>query len=69
MEPTLKGISAAARAVRCSEATLRALDPILQPQRDSAGRRLFTDADIKKAREHLARPRRPVVGYVDTTGA
>ena len=51
------GISAAARRVGCAENTMRALDDVLQPFRDSAGRRLYTDQNILAARQHLGRRR------------
>jgi DNA-binding transcriptional MerR regulator len=52
-----KGISAAARAAECAEATLRELERrgVVHPIRDSAGRRLFDDNDIEAARRHLGR--------------
>lgn len=42
----------AARAVGCCTATLRAYerDGLLSPARDSAGRRIYTAADIERAR-------------------
>jgi hypothetical protein len=55
MDQTLKGISVAAREVPCAEGTLRAMDGVLNPIRDSAGRRLYTQANIEAARAHLAR--------------
>ena len=50
---TLYGISAAARKAGIAEGTLRDYDRrgIVQPLRDAAGRRLFTDAQIQRARE------------------
>lgn len=50
------GISGAAQACGCAEGTLRRLEArgIIHPTRDSAGRRLFTEADIAAARAHLA---------------
>ncbi len=51
------GISAAAREVPCAEGTLRALDRrgVIHPIRDTAGRRIFSAADIKSARDYLGR--------------
>jgi DNA-binding transcriptional MerR regulator len=60
----LHGTSSAARQVPCAEATLRGMEArgLLKPQRDSAGRRLFTEDDIAAARRlinrKLARPSR-----------
>ena len=53
----LHGISSAARQVPCAEGTLRGMEArgLLKPQRDTAGRRLFTDADIAAARELINR--------------
>jgi hypothetical protein len=51
MQQVLRGISKAARDVPCSEGTLRANDAKIQPLRDSAGRRLYTDEHIERARE------------------
>lgn len=53
----LYGISAAAQLVPCAEDTLRDLDSrgVIHPMRDSARRRLFTEADIKAARISLGR--------------
>jgi DNA-binding transcriptional MerR regulator len=55
METKSKGISAAAREVPCAENTLRELDRrgIVKPMRDSAGRRLFGDSDIRAARAYF----------------
>jgi hypothetical protein len=52
-----RGISGAAREVPCAEGTLRALERrgVITPIRDSAGRRLFSDANIFAARAHLGR--------------
>lgn len=52
----LRGISTAAREVGCAEATLRALEArgVLNPERDSTGKRLFDDVQIELARRHLA---------------
>jgi len=54
---TYRGISDAAHLVPCAEGTLRALERrgIITPIRDSAGRRLFVEADILAARQHLGR--------------
>jgi DNA-binding transcriptional MerR regulator len=49
----LRGISGAAREVPCAEGTLRAHDDVIQPLRDSAGRRLYDDEHIQRAREVL----------------
>jgi len=48
------GISAAVRQVPCAEITLRNYERkgIVNPERDSAGRRLFSDADIKAAQKY-----------------
>ena len=53
------GASGAARRVPCAEHTLREMDRrgIVCPIRDSAGRRLYSDADIVAARAYLARRR------------
>jgi DNA-binding transcriptional MerR regulator len=53
----LHGISGAARKVPCAEGTLRSLErrQVIQPIRDSAGRRLFSEDDIKLARDYLGR--------------
>ena len=55
----LHGVSAAARALLCTENTVRALDKrgVIRPQRDSAGRRQLTDEDLTLARVYLARRR------------
>jgi DNA-binding transcriptional MerR regulator len=57
MTNQFRGISGAAREVPCAEGTLRALERrgVIQPIRDSAGRRLFSDANISAARAHLGR--------------
>lgn len=57
---TLQGISSAARKVPCAEGTLRGLDWLLNPLRDSAGRRLYTEEKIAAARAYLKRPRAAV---------
>lgn len=56
-EDKLYGMSAAARAVGVSEETMRKYSDsgIVQPMRDSSGRRIFTDADIERAKEYRAR--------------
>ena len=56
------GISAAARQVPCAEDTLRSLErrKVIQPFRDSAGRRLFTEHDIAVARAYLGREVHPI---------
>lgn len=60
-QETPQGISGAARKVECAEGTLRGLDWLLKPMRDSAGRRLYTAENIEAARQHLARAKnRPV---------
>ena len=51
---SLRGTSGAAREVPCAENTIRGLDWLLKPMRDSAGRRLYTTANIEAARNHLA---------------
>jgi len=50
----LDSIGPAARKVGVSEATLRDWSDrgIVSPIRDSVGRRLFSEADIARAREH-----------------
>jgi DNA-binding transcriptional MerR regulator len=55
------GIAEAARAVPCSETTLRRLDRqgLVRPVRDQWGRRLFGQDDVEAARKHLIE--RPVV--------
>jgi DNA-binding transcriptional MerR regulator len=57
------GISSAARNVPCAEGTLRSLERrgVIAPVRDTAGRRLFSEADLIAAREFLNRsPQREV---------
>lgn len=56
MAVTLFGISAAARAAGCSEVMLRAFERrgVVRPMRDSAGRRLYTPADIDVIQRHRA---------------
>jgi DNA-binding transcriptional MerR regulator len=51
-KPVFNGLSAAARLVGVSEQTLLRYSKvgIVNPDRDSTGRRLFTDADIERAR-------------------
>lgn len=53
---TLSTTSTVARLVGCSEGCIRSLSDrgIVQPQRDSLGRRLFTAADVAAIREHVA---------------
>jgi DNA-binding transcriptional MerR regulator len=51
MKDTLRGISQAAREVGCAEGTLRSNDAKIRPLRDSAGRRLYTDEHIARARK------------------
>ncbi len=50
------GISGAARQVPCAEGTLRSAEKrrLIQPRRDDAGRRRFTDRDIEIVRAYLA---------------
>lgn len=57
MQTQFFGRSDAARQVPCSETTLLNYERrgLLQPQRDSSGRRLYTDADIVLARQIRAR--------------
>jgi len=58
----LHGTSAAARLIGISEETLRKYtdDGIIKAQRDSNGRRLFSDVDIAAAKRYRAsRPRGP----------
>lgn len=54
------GVSTVARALGVSEGTVRNLAKrgILNPVRDSAGRRLFSPADVEAGRRHLARTAR-----------
>lgn len=54
-----QGISAAARQVPCAENTMRMLElrKVVHPIRDSAGRRLFGESDIRAARAYLQRSR------------
>lgn len=48
--------AAAAKAGTCTDTLRRyADDGIIHPVRDSSGRRLFSDGDITKAREHRQR--------------
>ena len=56
----LYGTSGAAREVVCTEHTMRALAArgVVSPIRDSAGRRLYSKADIEAARAYLARARK-----------
>lgn len=56
----LRGVSAAAREIPCSENWLRELDRrgVVPAVRDSAGRRLWDDKAIDKAKAHLSRSRR-----------
>lgn len=55
MDTRLFIISAAARAVGCSERTLRVYADrgIIKPIRDSSSRRLFNTADIDAARKYF----------------
>lgn len=55
--PQFFGLSAAARVLGIAETTLRRYTEtgIVNPERDSSGRRLFTCADIEKAREYIER--------------
>jgi DNA-binding transcriptional MerR regulator len=59
-EARFRGKSQAAREVPCSEGSLLRYEKIgiIAPERDSAGRRLFTSEDIEKIREYRA-SRRP----------
>lgn len=56
---SLFGLSAAARAVPCSESSLRNYERrgIVHPIRDSANRRLFSANDIDRARVYRAQTR------------
>lgn len=56
----LHSIGPAARLVGLSERTLREWESkgLINPQRDSSGRRLYTGADIELMREIATRPRR-----------
>lgn len=56
---TLIGISEAARRIGCCEDTLRDYDKkgIVQPARDSAGRRIFSEDDLKAARQYREQAR------------
>lgn len=56
----LYSTSGAARYAGCSEETVRRADRagIIQAQRDSSGRRLLSQAEVEKLREHV-RERRP----------
>lgn len=58
---TLYTITEAARQAGVSACTMRLYDMrgIIQPQRDSANRRLFTQQDIETARKYRASTRRP----------
>ena len=60
MSANLFGISATARKVGRSEETVRRLadQGVVKVDRDSAGRRLFTEQQITQLREHLAGNRR-----------
>ncbi len=53
----LRGISAAARELEVSEGTMRSLEKrgLIRPIRDTANRRLYSDADMRAARESLRR--------------
>lgn len=55
--PRLLGLSAFARLLEISENTARRYSNvgIVNPKRDSSGRRLFTPADVDKARAYLER--------------
>lgn len=55
--PQYFGLSAAARVLGISESTLRRYTEtgIINPERDSSGRRLFTSADISKAQSYIDR--------------
>jgi DNA-binding transcriptional MerR regulator len=54
-----KGISRAAREAECAEGTLRRLEKrgVINPLRDSGGRRLFSNDDVAAARAYLANQR------------
>lgn len=52
------GIAGLARGAGCSESTVRRLDPLLKPDRDQWGRRLYAQEDITAARRFLAEERR-----------
>jgi DNA-binding transcriptional MerR regulator len=51
------GVAEAARLVGVSEATLRDYDKrgVVHPVRDGSGRRIFTDTDVKRAKEYRER--------------
>jgi hypothetical protein len=55
----LYSVSGAARHAECSEATVRRAERagIVQAQRDSSGRRLLTQTEADKLREHIQRQR------------
>lgn len=55
------GISEAARQVGVAENTLRTYEKrgVIAPLRDSAGRRLFRQDDIERAREYRNRSAKP----------
>lgn len=57
--PALFGISDAARLVGVAENTLRKYERagVISPLRDSTRKRLFTEAEIDKARQHHERAR------------
>jgi hypothetical protein len=57
----LYSVSGAARYAHCSEATVRRAERagIVRAQRDSSGRRLLTQTEADKLREHMQRHRTP----------
>ena len=59
---TLFGISEAARRLGVAEGTIRSYDRrgTVSPVRDSTGRRLFTEADIKQVQQYRAERNQPI---------
>ncbi|MDE2137927.1 MAG: MerR family transcriptional regulator [Gammaproteobacteria bacterium] len=53
------GTSGAARYAACSEETVRRADRvgIIRAERDSSGRRIFTQAEVEKLRAHIQKHR------------
>jgi len=58
MEQEFFGTSAMARKGPCTEQTVRNLDWLLKPARDSSGKRLYTADKVDILRAHLTRPGR-----------
>ena len=56
MQPSLNGVSVAARSLEISEDTVRNLERagVVKAVRDSAGRRQFTVEQIEILRRHIA---------------